>query len=302
MVQGSYAAIAIVVPPNNCMSRIDLSRLKAHRQRSFHLPPVRPLRSAAQARGFVESRGFVFFWPIKGVDLPSLWTAVAGDRPVADAHDDPAHVTWGWKDDALPKRVWYYAKVLRRKATLIALDVVPFFYSLSQNFGSFEEDHINAYRNGHLTLAAKSIYDALLAGGPLDSIALRKAAHMSGARESEWNKALEDLQMDFRILPVGVAQAGSWKYAFIYNITARHYPDLSRKARKIPEARARSVLAELYLESVGIARPRDIARLFGWTPELSARALIPLLRTGVATRAQHPQQEGEWISLARLCR
>ena len=123
---------------------------------------------------------------------------MAGDRPVPDAHDDPAHVTWGWKDDALPKRIWYYAKILHRKATMISLDVVPYFYALSQNYGSPEEDHLVAYEEGRLTLAAKNIYDALLKEGSLDSISLRKAARMTSAKESEWNRALEDLQKDLR--------------------------------------------------------------------------------------------------------
>ena len=124
----------------------------------------------------------MFFWPIKGIDLPSLWTAVAGDRPVPDKHDDPGHVTWGWKDDALPKRIWYYAKVLRRKATMISLETAPYFYALSENYGSFEEDHLVAYEQGHLTLAARNVYEALLTSGPLDSISLRKAGRMAGPR------------------------------------------------------------------------------------------------------------------------
>jgi hypothetical protein len=195
------------------MPEIDLERLETHRARTYHLPPARPLASAAQARKFVNQRGFVYFWPIKGVDLPSLWTAVAGARPVADKHDDPGHITWGWKDDALPKRVWYYAKILRRKATMVSLDVAPYFYALSENYGDAEEDHLVAYEQGRLTLAARNIYEALLNRGPLDSISLRKEARLTSAKESEWNRALEALQMDFKILPVGVAEAGAWKYA-----------------------------------------------------------------------------------------
>ena len=87
------------------MPRINVARAQDHRRRTYHLPPARPLASQAQALKFVEKRGFVFLWPIKGVELPSLWTAVAGDRPVAEAHDDPGHVTWGWKDDALSRRI-----------------------------------------------------------------------------------------------------------------------------------------------------------------------------------------------------
>lgn len=282
------------------MPRIDLARFRNHRRRTFHLPPAKPLRSQAQARTFVDSRGFVFLWPIKGVELPSLWTAVAGDRPVAEAHDDPGHVTWGWKDDALPRRIWYYAKVLRRKATMISLETAPFFYALSQNFGSLEDDHLVAYQQGQLTLAARNIYDALLTAGPLDSIALRKAARMTGAKESEWNRALEDLQMDFKILPVAVAEAGSWRYAFVYDIAARHYPELPRKARKITESRARQTLLALYLDSVGACREGDVRRLFGWSAELVVRALAPRLRSGQVVEAEHPQQSGGWLALPSL--
>jgi hypothetical protein len=282
------------------MLRIETARANEHRRRSLNLPPARPLASQAQALKFVERRGFVFLWPIKGVDLPSLWTAVAGDRPVAEAHDDPGHVTWGWKDDALPRRIWYYAKVLRRKATLISLATAPFFYALTQNFGSFKDDHLIAYEQGQLTLAARNIYEALLTAGPLDSIALRKAARMTGAKESEWNRALEDLQMDFKILPVAVAEAGSWRYAFVYDIAARHYPELPRKARTITESKARQTLLALYLDSVGVCREGDIKRLFGWPPELVARALAPLLRGGEIVEAEHPGQSGSWLALSGL--
>lgn len=284
------------------MTIIDFKQLTAHRARTFHLLLAKPLSSQSQALQFVNERGFIYFWPIKGIDLPSLWMAVAGDRPVADAHDDPAHITWGWKDDALPKRIWYYAKILRRKATMISLDVVPYFYALSENYGSPEEDYLVEYEEGRLTLAAKNIYDALLKEGALDSISLRKAARMTSAKESEWNRALEDLQKDFKILPVGVAEAGTWKYAFIYQITARYYPDLPERARVISESQARTKLLELYFDSVGAAQARDAHKLFGWGTELTSRALTRLIESGKLKTAEHPKQGGEWLALAKLCK
>lgn len=281
---------------------IDVPRLKAHRARAFQLPPARPIASPAQALTFVNQRGFIFFWPIKGVDFPSLWTAVAGDRPVADEHDDPGHITWGWKDDALPRRKWYYAKILRRKATMVSLAAVPYFYALSDNYGSFEEDHLVAYQEGRLTLAARNVYDALLAKGPLDSISLRKESRMASAKESEWNRALEDLQRDFKILPIGVAEAGAWRYAFIYEIAARFYPDLPEKSRHISESDARGTLLELYFESVGAAQAGDIRKLFGWPDELTDRALKRLVGKGKVAMAVHPGALGDWWALPRLCR
>ena len=284
------------------MPTIDLKLIKTHRTRTFHLPPAKPLSSQSQALSFVNQRGFAFFWPIKGIDLPSLWTAVAGNRPVSDKHDDPGHITWGWKDDALPKRIWYYGKILRRKATMISPEAAPYFYALSDNYGSPEEDHLLAYEEGRLTLSAKNIYDALLKEGALDSISLRKAARMTSAKESQWNRALEDLQMDFKILPVGIAEAGSWKYAFIYNITAYFYPELPQKARLISESEARGKLLEYYFESVGAAQERDVNKLLGWGNDLTLRAIGRLVDSGKLTTARHPKQEGEWLALTELCK
>ena len=61
----------------------------------------------------------------------------------------------------------------------------------------------------------------------------------------------EQLQADFKILPVGVADAGAWHYSHIYNITARHFPQLVEQARFINENAARKKILSLYFESVG---------------------------------------------------
>jgi hypothetical protein len=235
------------------------------------------------------------------VDLPSLWVTVAGDRPVADAHDDPGHVTWQWKDAALGKKIWYYAKILRRKATLVSLEIAPYFYALSDNYGSPEEDHLIAYQEGRLTLAAKQIYEALLKEGALNTLDLRRAARMtSKGSDSEFNRALEVLQADFKILPIGVAEAGAWKYAFIYDIVPHHMPELPGLARVISESQARQKLVELYFNSVGAAQLRDITRLFGWSNEIASRAINKLSENGLLAKASHPSQAGEWFVLPQL--
>jgi hypothetical protein len=284
------------------MPTIDLDQLTRHRAETFHLPPAKPIATPQAALKWVNQRGFVYFWPIKGIDFPNLWTTVAGERVVADAHDDPGHVTWGWKDSALGKRQWYYAKILRRKATMISLDIAPYFYALSENYGSPEEDHIIAYQAGRLTLEAKQVYDAILEKGPLHTIELRREARLtSKGSDSIFNRALEVLQVDFKILPVGVAEAGAWRYAFIYDLTARHMPELPEKARAIGEAEARQKLLELYFASVGAAQLRDVTRLFGWGKELTVRALKRLLDGGqVSGGATWPEKDGEWYALSSL--
>jgi hypothetical protein len=284
------------------MSTLNLERLKAYRARSFHLTPKLRVGAPAQAVDFVNERGFLFFWPVKGVVLPSLWAAVAGDRQVADNHDDPGHVTWGWKDDALGKRLWYYGKILRRKATFISLVDAPFFYALSENYGDIQTDHLPAYEEGRLTLAAKQVYETLLRNGKMNTIDLRKEAHLvSKSGDSEFNRALEDLQSDFKILPVGTAEAGAWHYAYQYDLTARHFPDLPEQARRIGEAEARLHLVGLYFQSVGAGQLRDVTRLFGWPAELARRTVGKLVRdAALAEAVTHPQAAGEWLALPDL--
>jgi len=285
---------------NQHMPQLDLKKLNSHRIRTYRLSPLTRVRSQRAARAFVNSRGFVYFWPIKGIELPSLWQAVAGNRTVADKHDDPGHITWRWKDNALGKKIWYYAKILRKKATMISLDVAPYFYALSENYGSPEEDYLLAYEEGRLSQAAKQVYEALLYEGPLHTIDLRSVSKLMNARDSEFNKALEVLQADFKILPVGVARAGAWKYAFIYDVVPRHLPDLPERARSISEGEARLKLMELYFESVGAAKEGDAAKLFGWRKELIARSINSLVEKRKLVKTEHPTQKEEWFALPGL--
>jgi len=282
------------------VTELSLERIQAHRARTYRLLPELRLNSAENALAFVEERGFVYFWPIKGVEMPSLWAAVAGERPVADEHDDPGHKTWGWKDASLDKKWWYYAKVLRKKATMIALDIAPYFYALSENYGAPEEDYVDQYRRGAMTQEAKAIYETLLREGPLHTIALRNATFMT-AKESSYrfNRALDELQADFKILPVGVAQAGTWNYAFIYDCVHRHYPDLPERAGAIKISEAQRNLVELYFRSVGAAQFGDVAKVFQWPRNDVEAAVSALVDVGtLIADLTIPGQKGDWIALA----
>ncbi len=278
------------------------AELERYRRYMYRLAPDRQVRTKEQAIAFVEERGFLYFWPIKGVLMPSLWHAVAGDRPVASEHDDPGHVTWGWKDSLLGERTWYYAKVLRKRATIIAMDIAPYFYALSENYGSPEEDYLLQYEQGRMTQEAKSVYEALLRQGPMDTIALRKASRLS-ARKSDYrfNRALTVLQADFKIIPVGVARVGAWNYAFVYELVARHLPDLPEKARFIQEDEARRKLVKLYLDSVGAAQLGDVLKLFGWGRTITERALQALVQAGsVQADVSIDDVPGSWYVLTSL--
>ena len=258
-----------------------LNCLQQHRERTFNILHGKQLKSAEDAVRFVNQNGFVFFWPIKGVILPSLWVATAGNRPLPNNHDDPGHITWDWKDKLLSKKLWYYGRVLRRRNTIISLASLPYFYALSPNYGDPENDYIEQYAMGTITREAKMVYEALLKEGPLDSLALRRAAQMSNASSSgRFNKALDDLQGEMKVLPVGISPVGTWRYAFIYDIVTRHFPGLQMEARPISDQDARLFLARQYFEMAGAAKIEEVSRLFHWRKEDTNRIVNKLMESG----------------------
>lgn len=266
--------------------------LAAYRRRTFRTARGLRLRSPAQAVQFVRQRGFTYFWPIQGVDLPSLWTAVAGDRPVAEFHDDPGHITWRWKDSLLGARKWHYAKLLRGKATLVSLPTLPYFYALSDRLGDLD-DYVLAYESGRISREAKVVGDVLLRQGAQHTIELRQAAHLDApGSKSRFERGLVELQRGLWVLPIGVAEAGSWNYAFIYELVDRWYPGLIEQVQPLAVEQARAHLARRLLESVGAAPAAVIQRLFRWTPASVHQALEDLQRA----RAVQQLDDGRWIT------
>jgi hypothetical protein len=284
------------------MPSIPYSRVETYRRQTFRTAQGLRLTSIEQAIEFVNQRGFIFFWPIKDALLPSLWAAVAGDRPVADAHDDPGHVSWGWKDSMLSQRCWYYARILRRRNTFISLELAPYFYALSANYGSPEEDYLIQYEAGQLTQESKLIYEALLKNGMMDTISLRKAAHLTNRQsDSRFNKAMDDLMADFKILPVAVTEAGAWHYSYAYDIVTHHFPDLAERARFISEEVARCKLVETCLLSLGAARVIDLSRLFKWEMAYLQRTLQQLENKGLIYNGLEIEgQTGQWLAAPDL--
>lgn len=275
------------------------NEIATYRARTFRSLSELRLRSREDAITFVNQRGFVLFWPAQGIVMPSLWVATAGDRPVADAHDDPGHICWDWKDSLLGKRIWYYARVIRGKNTLIALEALPYFYALSPNYGDPEHDYLDQYHEGLLTLEAKQVYEALLREGPLDTLTLRRTAHLSSPESaSRFERALTTLQMQFRVLPVGTAEVGAWRYAFVYDVTHRHFPDLIAQAGRIQEDEARAYLLRRYLLSVGAIPFSHPMRLFGWNEIDMQRAIHRLERDGYPLKRglRNTQSAEEWIA------
>jgi len=280
--------------------------IEGQRAHNYHRTPERRIQSPEAALEFVDEVGFCHFWPIKGAELPNLFQAIAGRvRAVPMQHDDPdIDRCWRWKDEALGKRHWYYGKLLRRRATLVSLEQLPLFYAASENLGDVD-DYLEEYSAGQMTAEAKWICEALLEEGPLDTIQLRqKAGLSSGGAKGRFDRALVELQAGLKVLPIGVARVGRWRYAFTYELLLRHFPELSEQARVIKRSEAQRRLVRRYLENVVAADRATVKGLFHvlkWTPAELERAISALLEEGVVRETQvEGFPEAQLVSLRHL--
>lgn len=277
--------------------------LHDYRSVSFLLNPAKRVKSLEEVMEFINSRKLIAFWPLKNIAIPSLWVAAAGDRPVPDEHDDPGHVTWGWKDALLGQWRCFYARILCRRNFFISLDLLPYLYALSSNYGDIHQDHLILYEEGKLTYAARQIYDTILQNGPLDSIELKRITRMNGkSGDSEFTKAVDDLQLDFKLMPIGISTSGRWHYSFVYDIPARHFPNLQEKARDISEAEARDYILKIHMENVGATQKSQLIRLFKWNKLSIDRSLTRLINSGnlISEVQMETNTPPDWLAIPEL--
>lgn len=256
------------------------------RNRAYHRLPGLRVRSAAEARRFVRRVGFCLFWPTKGVEAPSLLHAIAGRAlpPGGNYHHPAFGRSWNWKDEALDKRWWYYGRLIRGRATLVSRDWLPAFYALSENYGD-PSDYLLEYQDGRLSAEAKAVYEALLLQGPMDTVRLRKEARLAGeAAKSRFQRAMVELQGGLKILPVGVAEAGAWDYAFTYDLVSRWFPEVDEAAHSWTTSRARHSILVQHLTNLGAASIEEARRFLGWPAPVLAHAL----QTAVEARDVEP--------------
>lgn len=223
---------------------------------------VRPhrVRTRLGALRFVDAVGFCYAFTGGPGGLPGLFDVIA-TRSV----DRMWSWAWRWKDDlATAKRV-HYGKVIRRKPSYVSLTMLPAFYALSGNVGE-RDDYLQAYREGRLSLLAKTLYEQILAEGPVSTWTLRRRFVPRGQSGARFHRALDDLQMHFLVAKVGEEE--EWRNGFIWDAFHRWMPQVVRAAGKVTAAVAAAAVLDRYIRIVGIATNADINGLFGWNTRL----------------------------------
>lgn len=248
-------------------------RFREYREERFRQRPDLCLHSEAEAEAFIDDVGICLFQPNRGVMLPSLWQAVAGVSRAAPRwgeHDQMYFRAWNWKDSIFSRGRVFYGKAFGNFRTFISRRLLPHFYAISDmNYGGEDDDFLELYHDGKLSLDARNIYAAILEHGPSSTTVLRQKSGLAGGGVAarRFERALTELQRGLMVSVVGVSADNAWKYSFRYNLVTRQFPAEVLAARELTSREAMLDLLREYVSLVGETTTQDVGRLFGWRCE-----------------------------------
>jgi hypothetical protein len=208
---------------------------------------VRTLREAAR---FVDRAGFAYVFPDNKVPLPSLWGAVQGN-PLRQMEPDewdftkPVARAWDLKDALGEKRRAWYGRLIRGKATLVSLEMLPPLFRLVGN------------REGRgLSPEARELCERLRNVGPMSTLRLRMSLRLSGSRgAARFEKVLLGLYRGLLIANVGIDGTETRWPAGVVGLFRECFPGVARAAARLSREEAlRRVLSRLPAMSPARAR------------------------------------------------
>jgi uncharacterized protein YcaQ len=101
-----------------------------------------------------------------------------------------------------------------------------------------------------------------------------------------------------KILPTGVAEAGAWNYAFIYDLVSRWFPKLDAQARPWTTAAARRKIVLQHLDNLAVASEGEVRSLLGWPAAVLARTLAALTEGGDVEKVEVVDGERTTVRIA----
>lgn len=232
----------------------------------------KPVATAAEAVRYINDVGFCLLFPIIGLPLPSLYYACAR-RPCTE-WDQHCLRIWKWKDDFGRRRRAFYAKYFKGRGTFISLNLLPHFLA-AEGSACSAADFDRAYSAGRITADARTLWQALAQHGPLATLELRHACKFeTTAGNRRYKKAMLELSRRLLVVHSGAEQETESWASSRFELTAQAFPSAVAHARQIAPEEARRALAQKYLEWHPSAGARAVARLFGWSKQEVAQALL----------------------------
>jgi hypothetical protein len=248
--------------------------VEAYRDETWRRQPELRVETAEEAERFVADAGFAWTLTDARTPGPSLYVAVCGRR---DAHtpnnvqkDPEASLAWVLKDEMMRRGRVFYAKVLRKRATLIARPLVPAFHAL---YGIARRQE-----SGALSDDARAVLKVLRKEWEMGTADLRDE---SGIRDrARFGRAIDELQACLKVVPGEVLYVPKFTYIW-YLAEGRFAEEL---AAKMSREDALVELARTYLKGAGQTERGELSRVTGLKRAEAGRANHRLVDEGFAER------------------
>ena len=227
--------------------------IEALRDQAWRRDAVSRVEDRGAAESFVEEVGFCNALTDRRHAGPSLYIAVCGRR---DAHlprnvqkDPECRLAWTIKDEVIRRGKVYYAKLARARTTFVAPRLIPHFkavWGVPRN----REAAI-------LTDAARAVLAVLRREWEMGTRDLREASGVSNRQQ--FNKAIDDLQKTFKIIPSEVVYEPTFTY--IWSLAEARFP--SELRQKVSREVALREIARAYLAGAKLTLSGELARATG---------------------------------------
>ncbi len=236
--------------------------------------PSARIEDALAAEHFIETVGFCSALTDCRRPGPSLYIAVCGRR---DAHmprnvqkDPESRLAWDIKDELVARGRVYYGKLARGRATFIARRLVPYYNAL---WGVPKNQEVDL-----LSPCARDVLSVLRHEWEMGTRDLRQATGM--ADRLRFNKALDELQRTFKVVPSEVIYAPTFTY--VWSLAESRFQEELKKS--VGREEALREIARAYLSGSGMTLRGELGRVTGLSRVDAGLGNWALVDEGVAVR------------------
>jgi hypothetical protein len=264
--------------------------LEELRDRNYHRTPALRVATIEDAASFVDENGICFAFKAERSELPCLWHAACGRRdpemPHHTHHDPAIGLVWRAKDVLPEQKRIYYGKAIRKRPTMIALDLFPDFFAAAGH--PVAEELIDPFAE-RLTPDARRVLEVLLDSPPLPTRILREQSGFGSSRgRAAFGRAMTELQQSLLVTKIAETYE---PFTFIWGRLDRWLVEQVEQAMRTTTDTGRRRVVARYFERVVASTALKARRLFGWDP---AAAIEELADERMLIPARVHGAEGWW--------
>jgi len=273
---------------NHMTARLSKKHIRKYQCSLWRVGRGQRLKTPEQTADFLDEVGMCLLFACRDIPLPKIYDCAADD---AD--------WWAWKDLLQQGRQAYNGRLVRRKATLVSMKLLPAFYAAYLTAGGHAM-HEEEYYWGKLGELANRIAQYLERHGPTPVDVLRRAIVSPGKEHTRrFHSALFELQSKFKIVSVGLEDK-SWGIR-VLDLFVNWVPSkVERRAENMSRDEAIQRISAAFLHTAGAVPEATLHRTFGWSCAETTRLVDSLVFAGTLAREHVRGDEQVWLVSPRL--